>query len=185
MTAQWDFDHTHAAVGFAVRHLMVSKVRGAFTRWSGTLAFDEGYPESAEVDITIDAASVDTHVALRDEHLRSPDFFDVARFPTLRFRSTAVARTGDGRFTVTGDLTIRDVTRPVVLDVEYGGVMTDPWGGTRAGFSATTSIDRRDFGLTWNMILEAGGLTVGDTVEIALEFEAVKRKVALEAPVAA
>ena len=175
-TTTWDFDPTHSNVGFSVRHLMVSKVRGQFTKWSGTLQFDAAHPESAVVDVQIDAASIDTHEPQRDAHLRSPDFFDAARFPELTFKSTRVERAGDDRFKIAGDLTIRGVTRPVVLDAEFGGQITDFEGGTRAGFSAQTAIDRKDFGLTWNIVLEAGGFAVADKIEITLELEAIQER---------
>ena len=181
---KWEFDQAHSNVGFSVRHLMVSKVRGQFTKWSGTLQFDATRPESAVVEVRIDAASIDTHEPQRDAHLRSPEFFDAAQFPELTFKSTKVERAGDGRFLVAGDLTIRGVTRPVVLDAEYGGQVTDFQGGTRVGFSARTSIDRKDFGLTWNMVLEAGGFAVADKVEISLELEAIQVRAATEAAAA-
>ena len=171
----WQFDPTHSRVGFAVRHLMVSKVRGEFAKWSGTFAFDPDRPEASTVAVDIDAASLDTKEPQRDAHLRSGDFFDAEHFPTLTFRSTKVERAGAQRFSVAGDLTIRGVTRAVTLDVDYAGQVKDAWGGTRAGFSARTTIDRKEFGLVWNMVLEAGGLTVGDQVEIDIEIEAVRQ----------
>ena len=169
---KYEFDTTHSTVGFAVRHLMVSKVRGAFTKWSGTLQFDERAPEQAELDVTIDAASIDTHEKQRDDHLRSPDFFDAANHPSLTFRAKGAEKKGEGRYVVRGELTIRGTTRPVDLDVEYAGRAKDPWGGERVAFEARTSINRKDFGLSWNQALETGGVLVGEKVEINLEVQA-------------
>ncbi len=173
---RWSFDLGHSSINFSVRHLMVSKVRGLFTKWTGSLEADEQKPAGARVEVQIDAASIDTKEPQRDGHLRSADFFDVEKYPHLGFKSTAVESAGDKRFKLKGDLTIRGTTRPVVIDVEYAGRAKDPWGGERAGFSAKTSIDRKDFGLTWNQALEMGGILVGDKVEVDLEIEAVKAK---------
>lgn len=173
MTTTWNIDHSHSGVHFTVRHLMVSKVRGAFTKWSGTLELDDADITKSRVDISIDAASVETGEAKRDEHLRSPDFFEVGRFPHLTFKSTKVERKSSDTLAVTGELTIRDVTRTVVLAVEEGGRVKDPWGGTRTGYSASAQISRKDFGLTWNALLEAGGVAVGDKIEIGIEIEAI------------
>ena len=175
----WAFDQAHSSVNFMVRHMVVSKVRGRFTKWDGTLAMDETNPVGGSVEVSIEAGSIDTGVEQRDGHLRSPDFFDVAKFPTLTFKSTKVEAAGAGALKVTGDLTMHGVTRPVVLDVEYSGSAKDPWGGVRAGFSARTTIDRKDFGLAYNQLLETGGVLVGETIEIAIEAEMVK-----QAPVA-
>lgn len=171
---KWDFDVVHSSVGFWVRHMMVSKVHGRFATWKGAIELDEANLAASRVEVTIDAASIDTKEAQRDGHLRSADFLDAEKFPHLTFKSTGVEKRGEGELRVTGDLTIRDVTRKVTLEVEYAGRQKDPWGGERAGFSAKTSIDRKDFGLTWNKALEAGGILVGDKVEIAIEIEAVK-----------
>jgi polyisoprenoid-binding protein YceI len=170
----WNFDPVHSDIGFSVRHLMISKVRGHFKKWSGSLAVDEANPEASRVSVEIDAASLDTKEEQRDNHLRSADFLDAAAYPFIKFDSTGVRKTGDSEYTVTGNLTIRGVTKRVALGVEYAGRTKDPWGGERAGFTAKTSIDRKDFGLTWNMALEAGGFVVGDKVEINLEMEVVK-----------
>jgi polyisoprenoid-binding protein YceI len=170
---KWDFDLSHSSINFHVRHLMVSKVHGRFTKWSGALELDEADLTKSRLDVTIDAASVDTKEDKRDGHLRSPDFFDVEKFPTLTFKSTKIAKDGDG-YQVTGDLTIRGITKEVVLEVEGGQQVKDPWGGTRTGFSASTKINRKDFGLTWNVALEAGGFVVGDKIDITLEIEAIK-----------
>lgn len=173
---QWDFDVAHSSINFSVRHLMVSKVRGQFTKWSGSLEFDEQEPTRARVEAQLDAASIDTKDAQRDAHLRSADFLDTERFPTISFKSTGIEKVGDARFSMKGELTIRGITKPVTLDVEYAGRAKDPWGGERVGFSARTSIDRKDFGLTWNQLLETGGVLVGEKVDIELEIEAIRRK---------
>jgi polyisoprenoid-binding protein YceI len=173
-TSRWDFDQSHSSVNFHVRHLMVSKVHGRFHGWTGTLQLDDDDFSRSRVEVAIDAASIDTRDDKRDAHLRSPDFLDAERFPKLVFASTKVERVDADTARVFGDLTIHGVTRPVVLDVELSGQVKDPWGGVRTGFSAKTTINRKDFGLTWNMALETGGLLVGDKVEITLEVEAVK-----------
>jgi polyisoprenoid-binding protein YceI len=167
----WLIDQAHTNVGFVARHLMVTKVRGRFTEVEGAITIGET-PETSKIDVRMVAASIDTADQGRDDHLRSPDFLDVERFPELTFRSSNVEVTGDRTLRVTGDLTIRDVTRPVVLDVEYEGLIVDPWGNTKAGFSATTEIDREAFGITWNAALEAGGVLVGNRVKIELEVQA-------------
>jgi polyisoprenoid-binding protein YceI len=171
---QWNIDASHSNLQFSVRHLVITKVRGAFRSYRGTLELDENDGLGlAKVDVSIDATSIDTAEPKRDEHLRSSDFLDVAAHPTLRFQSRSIAREG-AQYRVTGDLTIRGVTRSVVLDAEFQGRGKDPWGGQRAAFSARTSIDRQDFGLTWNQALEAGGVLVGTTIEIEIEVQAVK-----------
>lgn len=169
----WQLDHAHSSIAFSVRHMMVTKVRGEFTKWTASLDFDAEHPERSTVAVDIDAASIETREPQRDAHLRSADFLDAEHFPTLTFRSTRVERAGDG-LAIHGDLTIRGVTKPVVLEAEVSGPVKDAWGGQRTGFSARTAIDRKDFGLVWNMALEAGGLLVGDRVEIQLEVEAVQ-----------
>jgi polyisoprenoid-binding protein YceI len=171
---QWDFDLSHSSIGFHVRHLMISKVHGRFSSWTGSLHLDPIDPTQSRVEVQIDAASIDTKEPKRDDHLRSADFFDAANFPHLTFKSTRVERDGDD-LAVDGELTIHGVTRPVHLKVEPAGQVKDPWGGTRTGFSAKTTISRKDFGLTWNQLLEAGGVAVGDKIEISLEIEAVKK----------
>jgi polyisoprenoid-binding protein YceI len=176
--APWNIDTTHSGIHFSVRHMVVAKVRGAFKAFSGTVQLDEQSPAASSVSVRIDAASIDTGVGQRDAHLKSPDFFDVARFPTLSFESTRVEKASGNTLKVTGHLTIRDITREVVLEVEQLGVGKDPWGQTRAAFEAKTSVDRRDFGLTWNQALEAGGVLVGEKVEITLEIQAVRAQAA-------
>jgi polyisoprenoid-binding protein YceI len=167
-----DASHTH--VGFAVRHLMVSKVRGRFASLAGTVTVAPD-PLESSVEVSVDVASVDTREEARDAHLRSPDFFDAERYPTMTFRSSKVTSKGGARYLVDGELTIRGVTRPVALDVDFEGVVADPWGNERIGFSARTEIDREDFGLTWNQALETGGVVVGKKVTIDIEAEAVRQ----------
>jgi polyisoprenoid-binding protein YceI len=167
----WEIDPVHTSVGFVARHLMVAKVRGRFSEFSGTIHIADR-PEHSSVDVTIQATSISTDTGQRDEHLRSPDFLDVERYPTLMFRSKKVEITGTDTLRVTGDLTIKDVTRPVVLDVVYEGTQPDPWGGTRAGFSARAELDRDDWGITWNQTLVTGGVVVGKKVRIELDIEA-------------
>jgi polyisoprenoid-binding protein YceI len=155
--------------------MVVAKVRGQFARWSGSIITAGGVPESASVEAVIDASSVETGVPDRDAHLKSPDFLDVASYPELTFKSKRIEWLPAGRLRLIGDLTIRGTEREVALDVEYAGRTKDPWGNERAGITAKTSIDRKDFGLTWNQVLEAGGLMVGERVDIEIEVEAVKQ----------
>jgi polyisoprenoid-binding protein YceI len=169
----FSIDTIHSSIGFTVRHLMVSKVHGSFTKWSGTFAFDEANLPASHVEVSIDVASVDTREAQRDGHLRSADFFDAEKFPTITFKSTKVEGNKD-HFKVTGDLTLRGVTKPVVLDVEYAGRAMHPQMGERAGFSATASINRKDFGVSFNMVLDAGGVALSEKVDIQLEVQAGK-----------
>ena len=172
----WNLDATHTEVGFSVKHMMFTTVRGRFEALEGTLKLDPENPGNSEVNVSIDSASLDTGVADRDGHLRSEDFLDVENHPTVTFRSRkvegALSNPGDS-FKVTGDLTIRGETREVMLDATFEGTGADPWGGTRAGFSAEASIDRRDFGLTWNQALETGGVLVGHEIKISLNVQAV------------
>ena len=170
----WTIDPAHSHLEFAVRHLMISTVKGRFGVVEGTIRTDEATPAKADVSVTIEAASIDTREAQRDAHLKSADFFDVETFPTLTFTGGRIAAVSGDRFTLTGDLTIHGVTREVTLDVTAEGRGKDPWGGERAGFSAHTRIKRSDFGLTWNQLLETGGFAVGDEVKITLDVELVK-----------
>jgi len=170
----WTIDPVHSVPEFAVKHMVISTVKGRFTGVEGTITFDEAAPERSSVVASIAVASIDTGEPQRDAHLRSPDFFDVERYPTITFRSTRVERIDDERYRVTGDLTIRDVTRPVTLDVEYEGQIKDAYGKQRAALTATTQIDRRDFGLNWNAVLEAGGFVVSNAVKITLHIAAVR-----------
>ena len=172
----WVIDAEHSSVQFKVKHLMVSNVKGEFKKFSGALTIDDADITRSKVDVTIDATSIDTGNAKRDEHLRSPDFLDVAKNPTLKFVSTKVAKTGNGTLKVTGTLMLHGVSREVVLDVEGPtSAIKDPWGNTKRGASATTKINRKDFGLTWNKALETGGVVVGDEVAITLEVELLKK----------
>ena len=174
MTIKWNIDGAHSGINFSIRHMVVSKVRGRFGTFSGHLDLDEADLTRSTLEVTIYAASIDTGVGQRDDHLRSDDFFGVEKFPELRFRSKHIEKLGEDHYRVIGDLTIRDVTREVPLDVEYGGQGRDPWGNERVAFSAKAALDRKDFGLKWNQVLEAGGVLVGDKVNIELDVQAVK-----------
>lgn len=167
----WNIDPTHSEVSFSVRHLMVSKVRGTFTGFSGAITIADD-PLQSSVAASVDMSSIDTRDANRDAHLRSADFFHVEDHPNMTYRSTSVRPDGDS-YVVDGELTLRGVTRPVQLNLEFNGVSADPWGGTRAGFSAATEINRRDFGVDITMPLDGGGVVVGDKVKIELEIEAI------------
>jgi polyisoprenoid-binding protein YceI len=173
----WNIDPDHSNVGFKVRHLMVSNVKGSFDRHNGTVEIDDRDITKSRVSVTIDTASIDTRVQKRDDHLRSPDFFDVAKYPTMTFVSRKVAVAGKDRLKVTGDLTLHGITKEVVLDVEGPSAESkDPWGNIRRGASASTRINRKDYGLVWNKLLETGGVAVGDDIDISLEIEMVKAK---------
>lgn len=167
----WVLDSAHTTAGFVGRYLMISKVAGTFTDVAGRFHIAEN-PEDSNLEVTIQAASLTTAHTDRDTHLKSPDFLDADTFPTIEFVSTKVEGAGT-KWTVTGDLTIKEVTRPVTLDVEYHGVTADPWGNTRAAFSATTRIDRNDWGLSWNVALETGGVLIGPKVTIEIEAQGV------------
>jgi polyisoprenoid-binding protein YceI len=170
---KWDFDNAHSSVEFTVRHLLVSKVRGRFTKWNGKLELDEQDLSRSNVEVDIDVASVDTHEPQRDAHLRSGDFFEAETHPRIVFKSKRVEEKGKDHLAVTGDLTIRGTTREVVLDVERGGVVAkDPWGKRRAGFTATATINRKDFGVSFNQVLDQGGLALSEEVAITIEIEA-------------
>ncbi|HEY2702628.1 MAG TPA: YceI family protein [Candidatus Dormibacteraeota bacterium] len=169
----WAIDPSHSSIEFSVRHLMAARVRGHFTRFSGTVVVGETLEESS-VAAEIDAASIDTRSPDRDAHLRSADFLDVEHHPTLTFRSTALRHAGGQEWRIDGELTIRGITRPVTLDATYHGSMRDPWGNERLGAHATTTIDRDEYGLTWNQPLETGGLLLGKKVEIEIDVEAVR-----------
>ncbi|MDX2086931.1 MAG: YceI family protein [Kofleriaceae bacterium] len=175
MTASnWNFDLSHSSINFHVRHLMIAKVHGRFTKWGGTLLLDEADLTKSKIDVTIETGSVDTRDEKRDAHLRSADFFDAENIPTMTYKSTSVTKLSDDELEVTGDLTLRGVTKEVRLRVELNGKQKDPWGGTRIGFSAKTSLNRKDYGLNWNAALEAGGVLVGEKVEITLEIQAIQ-----------
>ena len=175
-SASYELDTSHSQIQFKVRHLGISSVIGHFSVFGGTLDFDPEAMDKGSVNVVIDAASIDTAEEKRDEHLRSGDFLNVAEFPELRFESTSVKSTADG-LEVSGNLTIRDVTRPVVLEAEFNGQAKDPWGNSRVGFEASTTINRTDFGLTWNKMLEAGGVLVGEDVRISLTVQAIEQAV--------
>ena len=178
MTMQrWNIDPSHSAVQFTVRHLVISKVRGTFERWQGTIDFDPSQPEASKVSVRIEAASIDTHEPNRDQHLRSADFFDVENYPAITFESRKVERRGKDRYRVLGDLTMHGVTRPVELDAEYLGAGKDPWGHERVGFFAKTALNRKEFGLNWNQLLEGGGVVVSEQVEISLDVQAIAQAV--------
>lgn len=172
---KWEIDSSHSGIHFSVRHLVIAKVRGQFARWTGTVQVPDGEFDKASVEVVIDATSIDTGVADRDAHLKSGDFFDVEKYPELTFKSTKVEAQPEDRLKVLGKLTIKDVTREVALDVEQLGLVKDPWGNERAAFSGKTSVNRGDFGLTWNQALETGGVMVGDKIEIEIEIEAVRQ----------
>jgi polyisoprenoid-binding protein YceI len=174
-TTTWNIDPVHSTAEFKVKHMMISNVKGRFTGVKGTLTLDEGNVIDSRVEASIDAASINTHEAQRDAHLKSADFFDVEKFPTLSFKSTRITRSSGGELAVAGDLTIHGVTRNVVFTVEGPTVPgKDPWGNIRVGLTATTKINRKDFGLTWNAALETGGILVGDDVTITLDVQFVK-----------
>ena len=169
-TGTWVIDPSHSSIEFLATHLVVSKVRGRFTAFSGTVEIADPV-EHSTVDVSIEAGSIDTGDADRDGHLTSDDFLDVGRFPTLTFRSTGAHHRDGDHWTIPGELTIRDTTKPVDLDVEYLGVITDPWGNDKAVFAASTELDREEFGITWNQALETGGVLVGKTVKIDLDVQ--------------
>jgi polyisoprenoid-binding protein YceI len=169
----WTIDSAHTEVGFAVRHLMISTVRGRFGAVTGTLEFNPEQPSDSKIDINVDVTSIDTRQEMRDNHLRSADFFDVENHPTMRFVGKRISGDINSEFKVTGDLTIRGVTREVTLTVTNEGRRVDPWGNDRVGLSATGKVSRGDFGLKWNQTLEAGGVAVGDEVKISIDTELI------------
>lgn len=173
-TQTWEIDALHTHIEFSVRHMMISTVKGRFTKVAGRVTVDPSDPTTADLDVRIDAASIDTGVGQRDDHLRSADFLDVANFPFIGYHAHHVDRLADGALRVHGDLTIHGVTRHVVLALEEQGRVLDPYGNERAGFSATAKINRKDFGLTWNQALETGGVVVADEVKVGIEVELVR-----------
>ena len=174
-TTTWNIDATHSSAEFKVKHMMISHVKGHFAKVTGTLTLDESNLANSRVEALIDAASLETRDAQRDEHLKGADFFDVEKFPTLSFKSTRISLVRDGELSVEGDLTVRGITGKVVFSVEGPTPPAkDPWGNTRVGVSATTKISRKEFGLTWNAALESGGFLVGDEVTITLDVQFVK-----------
>lgn len=170
----WKIDNAHSLVEFSVRHMMISTVRGRFERFSGTVEFNENDPAASSVDVQIEAASINTNEPQRDNHLRSADFFEAETYPNLTFKSTRVEKVDENNGRIYGELTIRNVTRPVVLETEYNGQAKSPWGSTSAGFTANTKINRKDWNLVWNQALETGGVLVGDEIKIHIELEIVK-----------
>lgn len=170
----WKIDSAHSQVTFSVRHMMISTARGRFGEVNGTVEFDEADPAKSSVNVQIDAASIDTRDAQRDQHLRSADFLDVANYPTMTFVSKRVEKIDNNHGRIIGDLTIRGVTHEVVLETEYAGQAKSPWGTTSAGFSAKTAISRKEWGLEWNAALETGGVLVGDQVNIDIDLEIIK-----------
>jgi len=171
-TRTYRIDKAHSEAIFQVRHL-VTKVRGRFTDFEGAIDYNEANPEQSSVNFTVQATSIDTAEPDRDKHLRSADFFEVEKYPTITFSSKRITRRGGDNFDVTGDLTMHGVTKEVVLPVAHMGRAKDPWGGDRLGFEAETSLNRKDFGLNWNAMLEAGGFLVGDDVKVSIEIQAV------------
>ena len=176
-TSTWNLDPSHSLIEFSAKHMMITTVKGRMAELRGAITIDEANPDRSSVSVEVDTASIDTRSEQRDQHLRSPDFLDIEKFPTVTFRSTRIegarASEGDG-FKVIGDLTIRGTTREVTLDATFEGRGKDPWGGERVSFSADTKIDRRDFGLTWNAALETGGVLVSNDVKIHIEAQAIR-----------
>ncbi|MBX3064015.1 MAG: YceI family protein [Anaerolineae bacterium] len=174
----WVIDNAHTRIEFVAKHMMITNVRGGFKNYSGTVQIDETNPQNSKVEVSIDVASLQTGDEKRDGHLKSADFFDVEKYPTMTFKSKRVelpAPNSTEHFKLIGDLTIKDVTKEVVLDVTNEGRQKTPWGTTAAGFTASTSVNRKDWGLTWNVALEAGGWLVGDTIKINIETELVQQ----------
>jgi polyisoprenoid-binding protein YceI len=186
MNMTWQIDPGHSSVSFSARHMMLTKVRGEFEKFSGSVDFNEANPAASSVDVTIDTSSINTKQDQRDGHLKSPDFLDVENNPTITFKSTKVEVVNDTTGKIYGELTIRGVSKEVVLDTEFNGIAKSPWGTESAGFSATTKINRKDWGLNWNVALETGGWLVGEEITIDIEIEVVKQaEQAAEEPVAA
>ena len=173
-TGTWTIDPTHTTIGFSARHAMVAKVRGRFEDFAGEFVLDGASPSASTANLTVQLASIDTKNADRDAHLKSAEFFDVETFPTMTFTSTSVEGSGP-KFTVHGDLSVHGVTKNIPVHFELVGVSTDPWGGTRIGFEGHAELSRKDFGLTWNVALETGGVLVSDTIKIELDVEAIKQ----------
>ncbi|MER7827516.1 YceI family protein [Streptomyces sp. NPDC096097] len=175
LTGDYVIDPAHSSIGFTVRHAMVTNVRGAFTEHEGTLHLDGADPARSTASIDVKIGSVDTGIADRDGHLRSGDFFDAETFPLMTFRSTEARQLGGDTYRITGELTIKDVTRPLSIDLEFNGSATDPYGNERVGFEGSTEIQRSDWGLTWNAALEAGGVMVSDKVKLTFDISAIKQ----------
>lgn len=174
--AHFEIDPTHSNVGFTIRHI-VSKVSGDFSDYEGTFQFDEKKPNASSVNFTVKSASISTKNQKRDDHLKSPEFFNIEKFPTITFKSTKVNKTaGKNKFKVVGEMTLLGVTKPTTWDVEYLGSAMDPWGNMRAGFTAATKVNRKDFGMTWNKALDKGGVMLGEEVALNLNIEAIEQK---------
>ena len=171
---KWAIDTAHSSVDFSVRHMMIANVKGSFQSFDASVAADPADLTTAEISFTVDVNSIDTRNADRDNHLRSADFFDVENNPQITFTSTSITKTDEGEYDVTGDLTIRGVTKPETFAVVYEGTGKDPWGNEKVGFSGAGSINRADYGLTWNAALETGGVLVGDKIKISFEIQATK-----------
>ncbi len=174
LTGDYTIDPSHSRLGFSARHAMVTTVRGSFERFTGTAHLDDANPANSTARLEIETASISTGSADRDAHLRSADFFDVEHYPAITFVSTSARRTGDDTYVLSGDLTIKDVTRPVEIEFDYTGANGDPWGGFRVGFEGKTTVNRKDWGLTWNVAIETGGILVSDKVKLEFDVAAVK-----------
>jgi polyisoprenoid-binding protein YceI len=174
LTGDYTLDAAHTRIGFVARHAMVTKVRGAFNDFEGTIKVDGAVPAKSSAKVVIKAASIDTRNAQRDEHIRSADFLELETYPEVTFVSTEVRQTGDSTFEVTGDLTVKNVTKPVTVEFEYEGTATDPFGNVRIGFEGSVTISRKDFGITWNAALETGGVLVSDKIVLEFEVSAIK-----------
>ncbi|MFF7210794.1 YceI family protein [Streptomyces sp. NPDC008238] len=174
LTGEYTIDPTHSEVGFAVRHAMVTTVRGQFAEYEGKLRLDGGKPANSSAEVTIKVVSIDTNQAQRDEHLRTGDFFDAATYPEISFRSTSAEQVDDETYRMHGDLTIKDTTKPVSIDFTYNGSATDPYGNLRVGFEGATTVNRGDWGLTYNAALEGGGVLISDKVKLTFDISAIK-----------
>lgn len=173
-TGTYTIDPSHSRIGFVARHAMVTKVRGSFNEFEGSGYFDADNPAKSHLELTVQAASIDTRNADRDGHLRSNDFFDMEKYPTISFTSTSVEKVDEENYRVTGDLTVKDVTKPVTVDFEYGGIAVDPFGNTRLGLDGSVKVNRKDWGVNWNAALEAGGVLVSEKVTLEFEVSAIK-----------
>lgn len=174
--AKWGFDKSHSSVSFSIAHMVISETTGQFKDYEGTVTASKDDFSDAQVELTIQATSIDTDDEKRDGHLRAPDFFDVEKFPTITFKSTKMEAAGDNMYKLHGELTMHGVTKAVVLDAKYGGTVNDPWGNTKAGFKVSGTLNRTDFDLKYNSVMEAGGLMIGEEVEITCKMELVKMK---------
>ncbi|WP_454881353.1 YceI family protein [Sphingobacterium detergens] len=171
----WEIDPTHSEIGFKVKHMMFTNVSGKFKNFRSTMENEDNHFETSELSFTAEVNSLDTSNEDRDNHLRSADFFDVEEFPLISYKSTGIKKINEGQFTVSGDLTIKNVTKNITLDAEYSGLMKDPWGNTKAGVALTGKINRKNFGLTWNAALETGGVLVGEEIKLAAEIQLIKQ----------